>query len=254
MDTTHKLSETSRGWGPFTGRQLTTIVCVAIVAIVVMVPTAALAASGVFSSTSAPAVTATNSSKSSGARAIDATETNTGTSTRYGVHGSALGAGGIGVGGAGAKYGVYSYGDLGIRSGNKLACSACVTKSALSADLKPIKIDFTVPFGTTTAAKPIGTGLTLIAYCQSNQTYLEFNTAPATNTLSMGGIQFTGTTSSVRDVASASGAGITQANPTGPLHYSGTIQNVGVGGIYQLDLHMSPADPCRVWGSSTLVG
>ena len=44
------------------------------------------------------------------------------------------------------------------------------------------------------------------------------------------------------------------ANPTGPIHYSGTIQNANVGGIYQLDVHMSPVEPCRVWGSSTLVG
>ena len=40
-----------RGWGPFTGRQLTTIVCAAIVAMVLL-PTAAIAVGGSFTSKS----------------------------------------------------------------------------------------------------------------------------------------------------------------------------------------------------------
>ena len=129
-------SEPKPGWGPFTGRQLTTIVCVAIVSIVLIVPTAALAATGAFTSTTgAPAVKGTNSSRSTGAKGVQGVESNTGPGTRYGVHGSALGPNGIGVGGAGASYGVYSYGNLGIRSGNKLVCNACVPKNAIGAGI-----------------------------------------------------------------------------------------------------------------------
>jgi len=132
----HEPSEPKRGWGPFTGRQLATIVCVAIVSIVVIVPTAALAATGAFTSTtSGPAVIGTNSSHSVGAKGVQGVASYTGSGTRYGVHGSALGTSGIGVGGAGAGFGVYSYGNLGVRNGSQLKCNACVPKSAIGAGI-----------------------------------------------------------------------------------------------------------------------
>ncbi|HEV7525867.1 MAG TPA: hypothetical protein VGP92_12935 [Acidimicrobiia bacterium] len=129
-------TEPKRGLGPFTSRQLTTIVCIAIVSIVVIIPTAALAASGTFTSaTSAPAVLGSNSSLSTGAKGVQGVASNTGTGTRYGVHGSAYGSGGIGVGGAGASFGVYSYGNLGVKAGNSLVCVACVPKGAIGAGI-----------------------------------------------------------------------------------------------------------------------
>ena len=120
-------------WGPFTGRQLTTIVCVAIVSVVVAVPTAALAASGAFTSaTTAPAVVGTNSSAASGAAGVVGSNTGGGPSTRYGVRGGATGPGGIGVQGNGKKYGVFSNGPLGVASGKALTCTRCVSPGDLS--------------------------------------------------------------------------------------------------------------------------
>lgn len=121
-----------RGWGPFTSRQLTTIICVAIVA-VVMVPTAALAAIGTFdSSTGAPAVMGTNSSTSVGTKAVEGKQTGGGHNTRYGVLGTANGPGGVGVIGTGTRDGVYSNGPLTVRAGSTLRCSGCVSLSDLS--------------------------------------------------------------------------------------------------------------------------
>lgn len=92
-----------RGWGPFTGRQLTLI----IVAVVVMVaiPTAALAASGAFTSAS---------------------------NTVPGVRGTNTGTAGIGVYGTGKKDGVFSNGPLGVAAGKKLVCTGCVTAGDLA--------------------------------------------------------------------------------------------------------------------------
>ena len=47
----HDRAGRGRGWGPFTGRQLTLIVCVAIVAMVLL-PSAAIAVGGSFTSKS----------------------------------------------------------------------------------------------------------------------------------------------------------------------------------------------------------
>ena len=99
-----------RGWGPFTGGQLT-VVIVAIAAMVA-IPTAALAGSGVFTSASntTPAVKATNT-----------------------------GSAGIGVQGTGKKFGVLSNGPLGVAAGKKLSCRACVTPGALSSAAKGLQ-------------------------------------------------------------------------------------------------------------------
>lgn len=121
-------AETKRGWGPFTGRQLTVIVCFAVVALVVMIPTAALAAAGAFTSTTAaPAVTASNSSTSANAVGVLGRATGAGNAARTGVVGSGTGTAGTGVTGNGAKYGVYSNGSLGVVTGKKLVCAGCVT-------------------------------------------------------------------------------------------------------------------------------
>jgi hypothetical protein len=87
-----------RGWGPFTGGQLT-IVIVAIAAMFA-IPTVALAAGGTFTTNSAtlPAVKATNSN-----------------------------ANGIGIQGTGKRYGVFSNGNLGVAAGKELRCTGCVT-------------------------------------------------------------------------------------------------------------------------------
>jgi hypothetical protein len=96
-----------RGWGPFSGAQLT-VVIVAIAAMFA-IPTAALAAGGAFTNNSAtvPAVKGTNSN-----------------------------AHGTGVQGTGKKYGVYSNGPLGVAAGKSLSCTKCVSAGALSASAK----------------------------------------------------------------------------------------------------------------------
>ena len=125
-----------RGWGPFSGTQLT-IVIVAFAA--VLIPTAASAAIGAFTSTTAtPAVSGTNSSSAVNAKAVFGNESNTGANARYGVLGTAAGTGGVGVWGTGAKYGVYSNGPLfangntTINAGKTFACGACVTNADLA--------------------------------------------------------------------------------------------------------------------------
>ena len=126
-----------RGWGPFTGRQLTLIVCVAIVA-AVAIPTATFAAVGSFTSaTATPAVRGTNTSNGvPNAKGVEGLATGTNSSFRYGVAGKASGTNGIGVQGTGNRYGVFSDGPLGVAGGNTLHCTGCVGPRALSASAK----------------------------------------------------------------------------------------------------------------------
>jgi hypothetical protein len=134
-------SSAGKGWGPFTSRQLTTIVCVAIIA-AVLIPTAAMAAVGKFTSTTAtPAVTGTNSATVANAKGVQgsASATSAGV-TRYGVTGNAGGTFGIGVQGTGTKYGVFSNGPLGVASGKSLSCTGCVGPAALSTAAKSPQI------------------------------------------------------------------------------------------------------------------
>ena len=129
----HEPSGSSRGWGPFSGRQLTVLASVAIVSMVVMVPTAALAASGAFTSTTtAPAVVATNTSPLANALAIAGHATGTGNAARAGVAGSASGTNGVGIQGTGGKYGVYSNGSLGVSGTHQLVCTKCVTSGDIA--------------------------------------------------------------------------------------------------------------------------
>jgi hypothetical protein len=121
----------SRGWGPFSGAQLT-IVIVAVA--LVLLPTAAMAAVGTFTSTTVtPAVTGTNSATVANAKGVQgsASATSAGV-TRYGVTGNAGGTFGIGVQGTGTKYGVFSNGPLGVAAGKSLSCTGCVGVGALS--------------------------------------------------------------------------------------------------------------------------
>src|SRR5947207_12277217 len=109
-----------KGWGPFTGRQLTTIVCVAIIA-AVAIPTAAIAAVGSFTSTDAtPAALGTTSATVGNAKGVQGSSTSNAAGVRYGVSGYANGASGIGVQGTGAKWGVFSNGPFGIAAGKTL--------------------------------------------------------------------------------------------------------------------------------------
>jgi hypothetical protein len=107
----------------------------AIAAVIALIPTAALAATGVFTSTTTtPAVSGTNSSAAGGSPGVFGTNTGGGLNTRFGVLGTANGAAGAGVWGTGAKYGVFSNGPLGIASGKFLTCLAatgCVGSGAL---------------------------------------------------------------------------------------------------------------------------
>ncbi len=92
-----------RGWGPFSGGQLTVVIVA--VAAMFAVPTAALAATGAFTSASntVPAVKASNT-----------------------------GTAGTGVSGTGKKYGVYSNGHLGVAANKLLRCASCVTSGNLA--------------------------------------------------------------------------------------------------------------------------
>jgi len=100
---------------------------------VALIPTAAYAVIGGFSShTAAPAVTATNSSSAAGTKAIEGQQTGGGSNTRYGVLGTANGAGGIGVIGTGTQDGIFSNGPLGVRAGSTLQCTGCVSENDLA--------------------------------------------------------------------------------------------------------------------------
>ena len=101
---TQRRRRDGRGWGPFTGGQLT-VVIVAICAVFAL-PAAVGAAVGAFTNNSATvaAVTATNAN-----------------------------AKGIGVQGTGKKFGVYSNGPLGVAAGKSLTCTGCVGGGALRA-------------------------------------------------------------------------------------------------------------------------
>src|SRR5258708_21104334 len=103
-----------RGMGPFTGRQLT-VVIVALAAMFA-IPTAALAAGGVFTNNSAtvPAVQATNSN-----------------------------ATGVGVQGTGNKYGVFSNGPLGVAAGKPLNCAGCIGSGALATNARSLSNAYT---------------------------------------------------------------------------------------------------------------
>jgi hypothetical protein len=107
---------------------------VAISAAIVLIPTAAVAAVGAFSSTSnaTPGVTGTNSSAAAGASGVLGNATGTGNNARYGVLGKATGTAGIGVQGSGAKYGVFSNGPLGVATGKSLVCTSCVSAADLA--------------------------------------------------------------------------------------------------------------------------
>jgi hypothetical protein len=98
-----------RGWGPFSGGQLTIIVVA--IAAMFAIPTAALAAAGAFTNNSAtvPAVKGTNSN-----------------------------AHGIGVKGTGTKYGVYSDGPMGVAAGKPLNCSGCVGGGAIAPNARSL--------------------------------------------------------------------------------------------------------------------
>jgi hypothetical protein len=124
----HTTGLLKRGLGPFTSRQLTLLACVAIVSVVVIIPTAALAAVGTFtSSTAAPAVTAVNASPAPNAVSVLGRAAGVGNAARVGVVGSGSGANGVGVRGTGAKFGVLSNGPLGVAGTNQLTCTKCVT-------------------------------------------------------------------------------------------------------------------------------
>jgi hypothetical protein len=174
----HTPAGLKRGLGPFSSRQLTVIVCVAIVSFIVIIPTTALAAIGTFtSSTAAPAVTAFNSSPAPNAAAALGRAGGIGNAPRIGVVGAASGAAGTGVRGTGAQYGVFSNGPLGVSGTHPLRCTKCVTANdvanritfsynlAPGADSAPVAIPANVPvhlMGTQTTVGVRGVGFVVM--------------------------------------------------------------------------------------------
>jgi hypothetical protein len=195
-------SSAGKGWGPFSSRQLTTIVCVAIVA-AVMIPTAAMAAIGTFTSTTVtPAVTGTNSATVANAKGVQgsASATSAGV-TRYGVTGNAGGTFGIGVQGTGTKYGVFSNGPLGVAAGKSLTCTGCVTATDLAGNAAPGRLlyqsdatfngpytsggtvaSFTVPAGLM-CVTPQASAFATAAPAQIGVAFLTSSPAPSVTTL-----------------------------------------------------------------------
>ncbi|HYN32621.1 MAG TPA: hypothetical protein VES40_08350 [Ilumatobacteraceae bacterium] len=98
----------------------------------------------------------------------------------------------------------------------------------------------------------IGTfgGVRIRAVCSSTGVGLYFDLAVggSGNNLRMGGIAHE---KSVPRNISFKGfqANITASGPIGPLHYSGLIENLAVNEPYQVEIHLSPTNPCEVWGS-----
>jgi hypothetical protein len=170
----HTPAGLKRGLGPFTSRQLTIIACVAVVSFIVIIPTAALAAVGTFTSaTAAPAVTAFNSSPSPNAVGALGRAGGVGNAQRFGVVGAASGTAGIGVRGTGTHFGVLSTGPLGVTGTNPLRCTKCVTAGDIAnrisfsynlapgANSAPVTIPANVPvhlMGTQTALGFRGVG------------------------------------------------------------------------------------------------
>jgi hypothetical protein len=103
------------------------VLVVAVCTTVIAAPIAAIAATAVFTSSSAstPAVTATNSSATSGAKAVYG-NASASSGTVYGVYGHTS---------SGSGYGVYSAGRLG--SSGPLVCSHCVTGGDVNAATFP---------------------------------------------------------------------------------------------------------------------
>lgn len=119
----------------------------------------------------------------------------------------------------------------------------------------PIRISQSVAQGP--AGPPITSlsGLTITPWCETNWAILTFGTPSGGNLLRMGGVGVMATGASttvtrVLDADGVSGTQLSQANPKGALHYTGLIQNISVGQTYQLELHMSATNPCKVWGSA----
>jgi hypothetical protein len=99
------------GLGPFSGAQLTVIVVT--LAIVIGLPTAAIAAGSVFSS------------NSNGTPAVKGVNT---------------GSNGVGVVGKGANFGVFSNGRLGVADGKNLFCKGCITPKDLSEPARDLQV------------------------------------------------------------------------------------------------------------------
>ena len=97
-------------------------------------------------------------------------------------------------------------------------------------------------------------GVEITAFCHPVQLMLSFNATVGMNPLVVGGIAMQGDAPSNIDFQGIQGFPITKANPSGPLHYSGVMENTAVGPPFQLELHMSLNDPCRVWGSVIPLG
>ena len=94
----------------------------------------------------------------------------------------------------------------------------------------------------------IGTfeGVRILAYCQTNQTYLQFETDG--DNLRAGGIALEGSVPKMIDVRGVTQVSISSLSG-GAAHYSGLVENLTVRNSLQVELHMSFANPCRVWGS-----
>ncbi|HWM18688.1 MAG TPA: hypothetical protein VNO51_03300 [Ilumatobacteraceae bacterium] len=97
-------------------------------------------------------------------------------------------------------------------------------------------------------------GVAITAFCNPGQLFMAIDATVGTNPLWAGGIAMQGNSPSNIDFQGILGFSLTKFGPVGPLHYSGLIENTAVGQPYQLEVHMSVSDPCRVWGSTIPLG
>ena len=97
-------------------------------------------------------------------------------------------------------------------------------------------------------------GLSITAFCNPNQTYVSIDATSGLNPLRVGGMAMQGDELSHTDFQDISAFFLTEDNPAGPVHFSGLVENTTVGPSFQLELHVSSTDPCRVWGSVIPLG
>jgi len=117
----------------------------------------------------------------------------------------------------------------------------------------PILIDIDVPrtVGPDVTMLDIFEGLEMPAVCSSAQAFLQFGIGA--NHVRAGGI---GTyNEGVRPVSIANNAFfVSRDDPAGSLHFSGVLEILDTGDIYQVEVHMFYGDPCTVWGTAIPVG
>jgi hypothetical protein len=113
------------------------------------------------------------------------------------------------------------------------------------------RIDVEFAVSTATIVATLG-GLNLEGYCSAAVNQLRIFTVSEMNDLRVGGTFTDNDSTTIRNShGDFSGVG---HSDEGPVHFSGLIEELTVGAAYQLDLHLTPGNPCRVWGSVIPLG